>query len=333
MEILGQLVQNIEALMGLPMAVNHHLGFIYICSAIVISFIVYLRAERKADKHLLRGFLSYCLPRHIWTHASTKIDIGYFFINSTVGLALMAPFFVSSNLVALNTASMLEFLFGVMDSGMPVNIYSQVVMAFCAVLAADLGFYLSHYLFHKVDILWEFHKVHHSAQVLTPITAHRSHPCQTIVNRTFSGVGIGLVMGMFDYIYAYNIDPLTYVGINVFSICYLMFSSNLQHSHVWWSYGPILSKIFISPAQHQIHHSCAIIHRDKNMGSGFAIWDNLFGTLYIPNKKEELVLGLGNGGENEYSSVWRLYMLPFYKAFRLIRCRISYKGLESRTVN
>jgi len=30
-----------------------------------------------------------------------------------------------------------------------------------------------------VPFLWEFHKVHHSANVLTPITAFRVHPVDT----------------------------------------------------------------------------------------------------------------------------------------------------------
>ena len=31
----------------------------------------------------------------------------------------------------------------------------------------------AHYLQHRVPILWELHKVHHSAEVMTPITSGR----------------------------------------------------------------------------------------------------------------------------------------------------------------
>ena len=35
-------------------------------------------------------------------------------------------------------------------------------------LSYELGYWFNHWLSHKVPVLWEFHKVHHSATVLTP---------------------------------------------------------------------------------------------------------------------------------------------------------------------
>ena len=43
-------------------------------------------------------------------------------------------------------------------------------------LAYELGYWLNHYVPHRVPFLWEFHKVHHSATVLTPLTNFRVHP-------------------------------------------------------------------------------------------------------------------------------------------------------------
>jgi sterol desaturase/sphingolipid hydroxylase (fatty acid hydroxylase superfamily) len=46
----------------------------------------------------------------------------------------------------------------------------------------------------------------------------------------------------------------------------------------------------------------------------FAIWDWMFGTLYLPTKeKEEFSFGLADGTEKEYSSILRLYSLPLIK--------------------
>jgi sterol desaturase/sphingolipid hydroxylase (fatty acid hydroxylase superfamily) len=55
-----------------------------------------------------------------------------------------------------------------------------------------------------------------------------------------------------------------------------MAAANLRHSHVRLSFGP-LEGLFISPTQHQIHHS--IDHEDVNFGSCLAIWDRWFSTL------------------------------------------------------
>jgi len=53
--------------------------------------------------------------------------------------------------------------------------------------------------------------------------------------------------------------------------------ANLRHSHIWLSFGS-LERWFISPAQHQIHHSSAEADRDINFGTCLAIWDRLFGS-------------------------------------------------------
>ena len=84
--------------------------------------------------------------------------------------------------------------------------------------------------------------------------------------------------------------------------------------HVWLSYGPVLSRVFISPAQHQIHHSKAPQHFDKNFGFIFAFWDVWFGSLYVPRAKEHIDVGLPDRQDEAYSSVLRLYALPFARS-------------------
>ena len=54
-----------------------------------------------------------------------------------------------------------------------------------------------------------------------------------------------------------------------------MAAANLRHSHVYIGFG-YLEHIFISPAQHQIHHSRNKIHFDQNFGSCLSIWDKAF---------------------------------------------------------
>src|SRR5262245_19042302 len=45
------------------------------------------------------------------------------------------------------------------DSGMAR--LPRWVLVSAAIVLLDLGNYVSHYLLHRVDALWEFHKVHH----------------------------------------------------------------------------------------------------------------------------------------------------------------------------
>jgi sterol desaturase/sphingolipid hydroxylase (fatty acid hydroxylase superfamily) len=113
----------------------------------------------------------------------------------------------------------------------------------------------------------------------------------------------------------------TVYGLGIASYLFFLSGYHLRHSHIWLSYGPIGSTIFISPAQHQIHHSKAKRHWDKNFGFIFAFWDYLFGSLYIPKEKETIEFGIGNGEDHLYSSPLQLYVLPFKKALRLMRRR------------
>jgi sterol desaturase/sphingolipid hydroxylase (fatty acid hydroxylase superfamily) len=53
-----------------------------------------------------------------------------------------------------------------------------------------------------------------------------------------------------------------------------------------------LDRVLISPTLHQVHHSYAPEHLDKNYGGMLAIWDLLAGTLYVPGNNETLTFGL-----------------------------------------
>ncbi len=48
-------------------------------------------------------------------------------------------------------------------------------------LAIELGYWTAHFAMHRIPALWEFHKVHHSAEVLTPLTEWRQHPLELML--------------------------------------------------------------------------------------------------------------------------------------------------------
>ena len=54
-------------------------------------------------------------------------------------------------------------------------------------------------------------------------------------------------------------------------------------------------------------------HFEVNLGGTFTIWDRLAGTLYLPHGPEAFPLGLDREEHREYTSVLRLYLLPFAK--------------------
>ncbi len=75
-----------------------------------------------------------------------------------------------------------------------------------------------------------------------------------------------------------------------------------------------MSRLFISPAQHQIHHSTDPKHWNKNFGYIFAFWDLFSKTLYVPEHRETLEFGVPGSNAADFSTVPRMYLLPFKKA-------------------
>ena len=104
---------------------------------------------------------------------------------------------------------------------------------------------------------------------------------------------------------------MLFLGVNVFHFVFLLLGSNLRHSHVKLKYPRILEYIFISPFQHQIHHSDNPIHFNKNMGSKLAIWDWLLGTLVLSKSVSRLKFGIGSKERNNYNSLFTNLWVPF----------------------
>jgi sterol desaturase/sphingolipid hydroxylase (fatty acid hydroxylase superfamily) len=101
------------------------------------------------------------------------------------------------------------------------------------------------------------------------------------------------------------------IGANVLSFAFLLFGSNLRHSHIPLKYFGWLEYVFISPFQHQIHHSSAERHFNKNLGSKLAIWDWMFGTLIRSDSVDDIDFGIGKMEEKNYDSLWKNLSMPF----------------------
>jgi sterol desaturase/sphingolipid hydroxylase (fatty acid hydroxylase superfamily) len=58
----------------------------------------------------------------------------------------------------------------------------------------DASRFLFHLASHRSPWLWELHKVHHSAEVLTPFTLYRLHPIEGFLNRSRGTLTTALVL-------------------------------------------------------------------------------------------------------------------------------------------
>ena len=269
----------------------------------IIAFYIYKKNKTKST------FWRYIFNKKIWISKSSFVDYFLFFFNGFIKIILIAPYVILSFSLTFYVSNSLEQNFGFFNT----NIHNfTIIILYTVTLTVinDLVSFLIHYLMHKNKILWEFHKIHHSATSLNPITQYRIHPVELIINNIRSIVIFGFITGIFDYISSSEVNKIIFLGVNIFNFIFYLFGANLRHSHIKLSYPKILEYIFISPYQHQIHHSANKKHYNKNMGSKFAIWDWIFGTLIISENTKVFKFGVGKENE-KYDKFWYNIFGPF----------------------
>ncbi len=327
-------VNTLGQWLGLFVPTNR-IYFIYLISAIVIAFFAYWQIERSHDEHdeeddhsgergpvlpeRPASFFAFVFDPRVLLHPSTIQDVKFFFVNAVVYAGIATQFLFSTQGVAWYLNRGLEGRLGplevpVMDSGTALVVYTIL-----SVLMIDLAVYLAHRMMHKVPILWHFHAVHHSAEQLNPLTLFRMHPVDLAITSVTVSIFTGFAYAGLFYLTGEQPLELTIWGLNIILMLFYIFGYNLRHSHIWLNYPAWVSHIFVSPAQHQIHHSADPKHFDKNMGLIFAFWDGLFGTLYVPKGFEKINYGLNKAEPNPFNSVADLYFKPFVWARETMR--------------
>lgn len=136
----------------------------------------------------------------------------------------------------------------------------------------DLAVYAWHFLGHKSEQLWRFHKVHHSDKNIHVSTGLRFHVFDQF----------------FELIFKCLCTILIGVQAHVVVVCELvrMLFVFFHHANLTFPGERWLSYIVITPTLHRAHHSTLRSEHDGNYGIVLAVWDILFGTRkeLVPKK-------------------------------------------------
>lgn len=292
------------------------LYYVYLLTAAVIG-VVYFAWQSHTGNIILAA--RDAARAHRFTSRSTKDDVKLFIVDK-IFLGFIYSFVMGTALMFKgNVISLLTFIAFPTTHIVP-GLSVSIILTAGALLAFDFAVFFEHYLSHKVLILWEFHKIHHIAEDLNPLTAYRSHPvnqcCFILVASFFSGTYAGVISYFFDTRSAY----LLFAGQNAFMFLLLMLGLNLQHSRVFIRYPSYIRRILVSPAYHQLHHSSDKAHHDINFGFIFSFWDALFRVQHLPLKREELTFGVAGEKYENYAGIKKTYLTPFRRAGnRLLR--------------
>lgn len=263
------------------------------------------------------GWLEYVFPKDIYTHRSARVDIGLYLIDRgmmpiwfTLSLGSIAPF------LEQNTIGLLQSVFGAspaIEATVPWRLFYGLV----SILVVDMIFYWTHYMMHKTQIGWALHKVHHSAQVLTPLTRPREHFIVGPLWALGPAIGLAISGGIFAWVFDGNITQITLVNVGIFSVLYAL-NGNFRHYHISFRYPRWLELWLQSPGMHHTHHSYLEKHWDTNLGLVTSIWDRMMGTIYIADRYEETPWGLAEKDQVEYTSLKDNLVTPIREIIRIL---------------
>ena len=145
--------------------------------------------------------------------------------------------------------------------------------------------WIAHFFLHKINFLWNFHKVHHSVKEMSFSSHMRYHWMENVLYKPFKTLSVMLIGG-FEPEQAYVVH---FIAITI---------GHFNHSNIKISWGP-LKYIINNPIMHLYHH--AKNTPQNRVGVNFAIslsiWDYIFRTNYVPEDSGNVVLGF-KGDEN-----------------------------------
>jgi sterol desaturase/sphingolipid hydroxylase (fatty acid hydroxylase superfamily) len=150
------------------------------------------------------------------------------------------------------------------------------------VVLSDLVIYWAHRLQHHVGFLWRFHKVHHSAERLDWLAAHREHPLDslyTLAAINLPAFALGFPLATLGGLYAFRGLWAVYVHSNV-------------SARPGW-----LGVVLGDPELHRAHHEA--VRYPGNYANVSPLMDVLFGTYRRPATAQPR-LGLGEPYPRSY---------------------------------
>ena len=227
-------------------------------------------------------FVEFQQPKLNRPHAksanSYRVNLGLFVVNSLM-LSLLSLAGVMLVLDELPGRGLLN--------AMPASVWKAVL----SFLLLDFLLYAWHWLCHRFDSLWMFHKVHHNDPYLNVSTAFRIHIAELFITTMLKSV----------YIILLGIDKSVVFAYETIYPLFVMF----HHTNISFPGEKWIGRVVVTPHLHRTHHSIERNEHDSNYGAVFSIWDRLFLT-----RKDIEPAGIGIKGESP-QTLWGLIKFGF----------------------
>lgn len=178
---------------------------------------------------------------------------------------------------------------------------SETLKIILAVIYLDLCIYWQHVIFHKIPLLWRFHRMHHTDLDFDVTTASRFHPIEILLSMIIKFFVIALIGAPAFAVFIFEVI--------------LNASSMFNHSNIAipTSIDRFLRRLIVTPDMHRIHHSVYVYETNSNYGFFLSWWDCLFHS-YTKNPKddhEEMKIGLYDFQEEKFLKLKEMLKNPF----------------------
>jgi sterol desaturase/sphingolipid hydroxylase (fatty acid hydroxylase superfamily) len=239
-------------------------------------------------------------------------------------LDLMYIVFIDFMLAAIGfyaVTSVIEYIFvalmakaGITLPLLDVNVMPIALQFLFFLLVVDFVQFLGHFILHRFDFLWEFHKIHHAQEQLGFASTRHFHWFEYVVFKPLLYIPFGLLgYGAKEYV--------------IYYLWFGYFFTFFSHCNVKVNWG-FFNYVFINPDTHYWHHSKNSPGRfGVNFASVLPIWDLLFGTFYLP-KDQKLKPQLGVHGQKEMPETFIGQMIYPFKAV-LKPKKYKHQGIEA----
>ncbi len=198
-------------------------------------------------------------------HAGWATNLGWYFVNSLVTVALLAP---PLALLATMVHAVLPASWTGAAAALPL--WARMI---AAMVVGEIGFYWGHRWSHEFPLLWRFHAVHHSAEHMNFLVNTRAHPVDMLFTR-LCGMVLLFATGLASTVGSKpDLVPMLVLLIGTLWSFFI-------HANLRWRLGP-LEWLLSSPAFHHWHHT-RDDHQDHNYASMLPVFDRIFGTHYVP---------------------------------------------------
>jgi sterol desaturase/sphingolipid hydroxylase (fatty acid hydroxylase superfamily) len=170
-----------------------------------------------------------------------------------------------SALLKIGIFATILFFYNIIPWSIPREWWAYIL----CIITIDFFRYWSHRLTHVNRFWWATHVTHHNSEKYNLSVAFRLSWTQHIKFIFFIPV---ILMGF---------DPV------LFFICH-----QIEVLYQFWIHTEYIRKlpapieyIFVTPSHHRVHHSTNDQYLDKNFGSTLILWDRIFGTFKVEEKR------------------------------------------------